>query len=537
MQLERLLSQSGRGFFGKLRQIVGALRIESVWTKSEILEAYLNLVSFRGEVSGLTAASLGYFGKHPKGLDRDESALLVVLLRSPNSLPQKVAERACRLVQIKSPNENCEVLDQLASTVLSQPYSLPRERERLPILSQQFVISKPGEKSIRTTLDRRVQELAMEALKEQMRFLRTQNVNDGAALVLDRKTGEVIAYAANSGIESSASQIDGIQTKRQAGSTLKPFLYATAFDQNYLRANSLIKDSATDIPIDGGRIYHPANYDHRFRGNVTVAEALGSSLNVPAVKTLAMVGERELIDRLDQLGFKKLQSEDYYGLSLALGTLDVTLWELTNAYRLLSTENEIYKAETRAEIFKILSSAESRRFTFGLDSLLQLPFEAAVKTGTSKDMRDNWCVGWSEDFVVGVWVGNFDGKPMWNVSGMSGAAPIWRNLMMALNPERHGQLSRTTLPSEALPEHTISRIRYPVPDMRIGLDPDIPIRIQKLPIEIENPQSADTIVMNGKILGPARDVLFWPLKTTGWNTVELKTAQGTVLDQVKFEVR
>ncbi|MBK9040947.1 MAG: hypothetical protein IPL83_17635 [Bdellovibrionales bacterium] len=404
-------------------------------------------------------------------------------------------------------------------------------------MSKHFTENGSSKSIIQTSLDYRLQELALLALREQLRNLKNQNVNDGAVLVLESQSGRVVAYVANAGAGvASAEQIDGIQTRRQAGSTIKPFVYATAFDWRLLRTESLLEDSPADISVSQGRVYHPKNYDQIFRGLVGVGDALGSSMNVPAVRALQLVGEPRVLDRLHALGFEQLQEDEYYGPSLALGAIDVTLWEMTQGYRQFTVEGAAFSEETRQSMFNILAAPEYRRFTFGMDSLLTLPFPAAVKTGTSKDMRDNWCIGWTPQFTVGVWIGNFNGDPMWNVSGMSGAAPIWRSLMLALHPNPKGQLTTYVPPSEPLPRRTISRIRYPAPDMLVGLDPDIPLPLQKLPIEIENPQWGHKLYLNDHLLSVAKEMIVWPLQR-GKYRVDLKTASGQSVDSVKFEVR
>jgi len=211
-------------------------------------------------------------------------------------------------------------------------------------------------------------------------------------------------------------------------------------------------------------------------------------------------------------------------------------------------DSAVFSEPTRLSIFNILASPEHRRFTFGMDSILSLPFPAAVKTGTSKDMRDNWCIGWTPEYTIGVWVGNFNGEPMWNVSGMTGAAPIWRSLMLALHPNPNFNAKGTTTsyestvqhlpqhPAQPLPQHTISRIRYPTPDMLVGLDPDIPKPLQQLPIEVENPQPNHRLYLNHRLLTKARTTTLWPLQR-GKFIVELKDPKGEIVDSLKFEVR
>ncbi len=537
MQLVKLLEPSrgqDRSVQRKVRQILGALRLEQSWSKAEILEAYVNLVSFRGELVGLRAASLGYFQKQPSGLLAEESALLVALLRSPNASPQRVAERACRLLDTKE----CLKIQSLSKLALGAPYRLPRAREYLPILAKEFI--KPESKGtslLATTLDARIQKLARDALREQLTALKDQNVKDGAVLVLRTQTGEVLAYVGNAGPGvASASQIDGVHMRRQAGSTIKPFLYAKAFEEGLLSPRSLLDDSPLELALSGGKVYRPRNYDNRFRGLVGAGEALGSSLNVPAVRVLSMLGEGPMLALLHELGFSQLAPEDYYGHSLALGTVDVSLWELTQGYRQLGAASSPLSMQTREQLFDVLAAPEYRRFSFGLDSVLVLPFPSAVKTGTSQDMRDNWCVGWNDEYTIGVWVGNFDGKPMWHVSGVSGAAPVWQALMRALPPQVVRREPRYETPDQPLPVKTLTRIRYPTSDMLVALDPDIPKEQQRLPIEIDNPRPQDKLYLNRKMYGSSQALQMWTVERGRYH-LELKADDGKVLDQVSFVVR
>ncbi len=552
MQLSSLMKSNDftqrKSLWQKFKQIFSALKLESEWNKQEILEAYLNLVPFRGELVGLRAASLGYFNKNPSGLNEYESALLVSLLRSPNAAPALVSKRSCNLLKILNIND-CTLVTHLAQDRLSKPYQLTRSRELVPVISDKFIVNDDPQNPnttnlikqksiIKTTLDRRIQSLSINALKQQIQLLKSQNVHDGAVLVLDATTGAALAYVANGGPGyTSALQIDGIQSLRQVGSTIKPFVYATAFDLKLLKPNSLLEDSPADISLSGGRVYHPRNYDQLFRGFVGVGEALASSLNVPAVRVLGLTGEARVLDHLRNLGFSHLQQDDYYGPSLALGAIDASLWELTHGYRKLFSDQSPFSSNTRDILYNILAAPEYRRYTFGMESVLALPFPAVVKTGTSKDMRDNWCIGGTSQYIVGVWVGNFKGDPMWNVSGISGSAPVWREVMIAL----HDQLQSTPTthyipPEEPLAKRTLSRIRYPAPGMLVGLDPDIPQSIQKIPIEIENPQPNQNVFINNHLLGTAKDTIVAPLKL-GRFKVQLKNSNNEVVDEVTFLVR
>lgn len=556
MQLVRLLNPKQfklHNFKSKYLQILQALMLDLKWTKEEILEAYINLVPIRGEILGLKAASFTFFNKAPLALNTDEAALLIALLRSPNAEIDLVANRVCKII----PERQCLNLQNFTRQTLQNPTQITRDRTHLPIFSKKIVESQSAG-TINTSLDVRIQDLALSALREQLVDLKNRNVKDGAVLILDSQTGKVLAYVGNAGPPwTELYHIDGIDSARQLGSTIKPFLYATAFDLNIFELNSLVEDSKADIPIEGGVVYHPQNYDHSFRGLVSAGEALGSSLNVPAVRTLLLVGQTQVMTKLRQLGFSSLKSDEFYGPSLALGTVDASLWELTHAYRNLA-QSSIFSDSTRSAIFSALAAPEYRRFTFGLDSTLNLPFAAAVKTGTSKDMRDNWCIGWTDRFTIGVWVGNFNGEPMWNVSGMTGAAPIWHKLMLALHtnykdntitlstqlntqdnskPQVNSIINQGFLKAQTpLPQKTLSHIRYPVKNMLVAFDQDIPAESQKIAIEIENPQNGQLLYLNNKLLTRATESYFWSLKRGRYN-LALKSKTSEVIDQVQFEVR
>lgn len=527
-------------FWSKAIQIAKAVAIEMRWSKEQIAEAYTNLVSFRGELVGLAAVSHGYFEKAPIALSNEESALLIAMIRAPNAPLVDVVQRADRIVAGSA--GDVAAVHALAKDRLSQPYRILRSRELVPLVAAAFVESGQGTGVIKTSLRREVQAMAMQVVRDQLRDLKGKNVGDAAALVLETATGRPVAYVSNAGPElSTASEIDGVQMRRQLGSTIKAFVYATAFDERLLDVDSLLEDSPENVAVGEGRVYNPRNYDLSFRGFVSAGEALGSSLNVPAVRALRLVGEPPVIAKMRRLGFTQLMDDDYYGPSLALGTVDGSLWELAQAYRQLSLfadDQPVFQKETKEKIFASLALPEYRRLTFGIDSALQLPFPAAVKTGTSKDMRDNWCVGFTSDYTVAVWVGNFNGDPMWNVSGMTGAAPIWRRLMLSIHrTPPHDQPPLYRPPAEKLPQPTLARIRYPAKDMLIAIDPDIPTKDQKVPVEIENRQKGYVLYLNNKKIEESKTEGFVLKPQVGKQQLELRDAKGKTIDSVDFTVR
>jgi len=284
----------------------------------------------------------------------------------------------------------------------------------------------------------------------------------------------VLAWVGSSGDLSQAAAVDAVVAPRQAGSTLKPFLYEQAIEQRWLTAASVLDDAPTRLHTPSG-LYIPQNYDHDFKGLVTVRTALGSSLNVPAVRTAVMVSPDRFARRLVALGLPIRKPGDFYGYGIALGSPEVTLLSLANAYRSLANGGlasaprlqlpaqgavaaqpvRVMDAGASFIVADILADNGARVPTFGLDNALATRYWSAVKTGTSKDMRDNWCVGFSARYTVGVWVGNASGAPMHAVSGVTGAAPVWRTVMDALQrsdvaAEHPGRIGPAT-PQRAIP--------------------------------------------------------------------------------------
>ena len=316
---------------GKLRQVVGALGLELRWSKPQILEAYLNRVSFRGETRGIGAAARLLFGKEPSGLDADESLLLVAALAAPGASSDAWAKRACALSAAST--ARCAALRTLAldAAVPDQPTGLP---QLAPHVARRL-LARPGE-TVASTLDAGLQRAVADILRTQLLALEPQQARDGAAVVLDNASGEVLAYVGSAGPASSAALVDGARAPRQAGSTLKPFLYALALERGLLTPASLLEDSPLAVDTAGG-LYAPQNYDHAFRGRVSLRTALASSLNVPAVRTLMLIGPDRLHATLQRAGYAHLLPHpEAYGYALALGAADVTLLEQANAYRTLA---------------------------------------------------------------------------------------------------------------------------------------------------------------------------------------------------------
>jgi len=612
MQLVGLLDEDGkrqgrRSLTEKISQAAGALWLERHWQKDEILEAYLNLVSFRGELVGVAAMSRGLFGKWPDGLDEREAALAAALLRAPGASADQLVQRACGVLRdsarlAKRGEPTCEGLDALARLALTGglkegafiPASAP---QRAPHLAQKL-LKQPGER-LTTTLDADLQAFASQALHRQLRELARQNAEDGAVVVIDNASGEILAWVGSSGTLSEAPAVDGVVALRQAGSTLKPFLYGLAFERRIFTAASLIDDSPLSLNTANG-LYVPQNYTAHYRGWVSARMALGGSLNIPAVRTLVRVTPDLFHQRLRQIGFASLtENGDYYGYSLALGSADVSLLMLANAYRTLANHGrwtplavtpdrrrqpcadalcgEAFTARPHLAgdaaaafiVGDILADRSARAGTFGLESWLATPYWAAAKTGTSKDMRDNWCIGYTTRHTVAVWVGNASGEAMHDVSGVSGAAPVWREVVDWLNTNRKSN-SRQTPPqpapglvrgpvryqppveatrsdwfyagsasSEVIAANREELVRITSPDhgSMVALDPDIPPDRQAIELKHSGKKARNwRWKIDGRPIGVAHPGSRWQ-PTPGRHKLALADAKGREIDAIDFEVR
>ncbi len=561
MQLAGLLDgglarpAGGRSLIGKLGQATAAIALETQWSKTQVLEAYLNLVPLRGDSVGVPAAAWGLFGKAPSGLDGAEAAILAALLRAPNADAAEVTRRACALLQQQG--DGCTGLaTSTAQAFARRPGAAPGEA-LAPHFARAWLAAGNGP---RTTLDAPLQRAAVALLRQQLAELHGRAVEDGAVLVLDNASGEVRAWVGSSGPLSAAADVDAVLARRQPGSTLKPFVYALAFEQRLLTPASVLDDAPLQVAAGSG-LYTPQNYDHGFKGLVSARTALASSLNVPAVRVGAMLGQDALFERLQRAGLQLRESAGYHGPALALGSAEVTLLDLTNAYRMLANggrwsavrglgkgapapPRQAFAPATAYLVADILADGAARATTFGFDSPLVTRGWAAVKTGTSKDLRDNWCIGFSERYTVGVWVGNAGGAPMHAVSGVAGAAPVWRQLMALLHtgsasraPAAPAGITRVgaevfiagTLPLQGGAALRRFGIESPRDGSVLVIDPDIPPAQQRLVFE----GAAGQWLLDGRAMGHG-SVLHW-LPRPGRHRLQWRS--GAASDSVDFEVQ
>jgi penicillin-binding protein 1C len=449
----------------KLREAHLALRLERSFSKAEILEAWLNRVPVGGVARGVTAGAERYFGVHPSRLSLAQAALLVGLPRGPSTLRPDRDLRASR----RRRNRVLEALRDdgllsptraaaaMAEPALSASARTRPMRARLGAWVARELAARglPVTGKVRTTVDHTLEAEIVAIARRHIAPLRTRGVKSAAVVVLDHLTDELLALVGSADeTDPRWGQVHAGFALRQPGSALKPFVYLAALRQGRTLA-SLAADVEQAFPDLVGA-YLPENYDHRFHGPVRYREALAQSLNVSAVDVLRDAGLPAAAEVLESAGISTISRlPEHYGLGLTLGSLDVQLVELTEAYAVLARgglrrptrilKQEVLFQEHPSEGFRAfdvahayliadaLADGQARAPQFGAASVLRTPYWAAVKTGTSKGYRDNFCLGFSRRYTVGVWVGDPEGRPMDQISGVAGAGPIWRAVMDRLH--------------------------------------------------------------------------------------------------------
>ena len=490
----------------KLREALLAAEVTRRYTKNEILELYLNEFYYGNLAYGVEAASETYFGIHASELTLGQAAFLAGLPQLPAVydvytnrevtlhrqqtvlllMYQMSIEKGC--IHVGNSSEpvcvNAPEAAKAANTFEGYKFQTPHVNMRYPhwvnyvrsLLENQFdpqIIYRSGF-TVYTSLDPKLQDIAQQAVQDQVTTLAGKHVTNGAAVILRPSTGEILAMVGSADFDNAeiSGQVNMAVSPRQPGSSIKPITYVAAFEKGWT-PSTLLWDVESEFPPSGDKNdprppYIPVNYDNRVHGPMTVRTALANSFNIPAVKTLNFVGiyddletpEKEgLIAIARRLGINTFDRDDY-GLSLTLGGGDVTLLELSGVFAVFANRGEkvspvaitriedhlgnlvfqyephygdqVMRAEHAFLISSILSDNQARSLMFGSSSIINLPFPAAVKTGTTNNFRDNWTIGYTPDVVVGTWVGNADYTPMQGTSGLTGAAPIWSTVMQSV---------------------------------------------------------------------------------------------------------
>ncbi len=463
MQLARLLEPGPRTVTRKLREAVRALWLDARLPKERILRSYLNLAPFGGPIVGAGAAARLLLGKDVSRLAPHEAALLMALPQDPARLLRRKARPRLR-------SRRDRILRAMAAAGSLSPAALARALAAPaavqppppgPVAAPHLVRylrrrAGPGRGGVvRTLVDADLQGRLAGMVAAHVARFSGLGMRQAAVLVLRNRDLAVLAWVGSADWNAPDGQVDGVLARRQPGSAIKPFLYALALERGRTLAD-VISDEPMTLPVDGG-IQRPVDYDGQSRGPVRLRVALASSLNLPALRLCAQLGPPAVLARLRTLGMDLPRSAEHYGVGLALGDGEVSLLELTRAYAVLARgglagplrleagrapapARRVLPAVASALVTRALADDAARAPGFGRHSLLELPFPAAVKTGTSQQHRDLWCLGFTAEYTVGVWAGDFSGRPLRGLSGGMAAAPLWRQVMLYLHRESPGAL-------------------------------------------------------------------------------------------------
>jgi penicillin-binding protein 1C len=457
MQVARLLNPKERTLGNKIIEMFHAFYLEWKLSKSEILELYLNLVPYGGNIEGIKAASLLYYGKNPNHISLAQSVVLSIVPNKPISW--SIKKSAARLLKARNTWLAYYRSQQLISDTnyydaLKEPLGLAHKGrpKDIPHLALRLISKANKAGIVNSSIDSKTQKLVEQLAEEQSKKMSALAIYNLSVLVVHNKSREVLCYIGSQNFnDAKFGQIDGVKTYRSPGSTLKPLVYALAFDKGIYTPQSTITDVPSDF--DG---YSPENYDKKFSGLVSVEKALSYSLNIPAVKTLLAVGRNDFQQLLYRSRFKKFSSKHPLGLSLILGGCETNLEQLVSMYVALANGGKYQTLKTASQNYqanqKQLVSAESAYMINHILSQMSrpdLPHNAianihiphvAWKTGTSYGRRDAWCIGYNTDYTVGVWLGNFDNKGVPELSGADLALPFMFSIFNQIDYNSHAHI-------------------------------------------------------------------------------------------------
>ncbi len=598
-QVVRMINPRPRNLWSKWLEGIESTLLEQNASKPAILEFYLNQVPYAAHRRGVAQAARYYFNRDLETLSPRETLALVVLARAPSSYdlyknPDRLDAPLSRLATQMKDNGKItpETFDDLNGEILLVG------KPALPVDARHFaryVSLQNPQGTLQTTLDATLQSQVQTIIDSRLKKLSPKNVHNAGALVIDHESGQILAWVVGGANdkETKGGEIDTILVPRQPGSTLKPFLYAMALEKGWTAATML-----NDAPIAesvGSGLHRFRNYSNTYYGKLTLREALGNSLNIPAILAINYVGTDHFLSRLHDLGFDSLtRGSQIYDEGLALGNGEVTLYELTRAYATLARAGQyrdfdyalkgnafhesrsVYSPEISSLIGNILADPHARALEFGRDSILNMPVRTAAKTGTSTDYRDAWTLAYNDRYTVGIWMGNLDRTPMKDVTGSTGPALALRSIFQILNKDRDTRdlyLSPAlvekdicTRPSDAsdnCPRRTeyfvagtgeVDTVRAaarpqkfelvrPTEGLMVAYDPRIPADHQKFRFEIAGMNAGDTAqwVLNGKELAQSGNGRFlWSVQKGKYTlavTVHDAAGTTTALNPVQFLVK
>ncbi|MCL5090938.1 MAG: transglycosylase domain-containing protein [Patescibacteria group bacterium] len=535
--------------------------MEAVYSKDTILEMYLNQIPYGGTAYGISAASQLYFGKDPKDLSLAQAALLAGLPASPTryspfgaqpelakSRQEYVLEEMVKDKMISEEEKNTAASEQVTYAFhgngIKAPHFVMYVKDQLVDKLGQKTVDRGGLK-VYTTLDLTLQDLAQSAVASEVAKLQKEKVSNGAALVTNPKTGEILAMVGSK--DYFAKDIDGnvnvTTSLRQPGSSIKPLNYALAIERKILTPASLILDIPTCLNVAGQKPYCPTNYDSQFHGAVQLRFALGNSYNVPAVKTLALNSLEDFMATASAMGITTFKDPKDYGLSLTLGGGEVKMTDLATAFGIFANQGrkqnlysiekvedyqgkvleehkfvegeKVISPETAYLISHILLDNNARQPMFGTSSYLVVKNhpEVSVKTGTTNEKKDNWTIGYTPSYLVSVWVGNNNSQSMSAVaSGVTGASPIWNKIFNGIFQLQEKEDGKSLQEWPTKPDGVIGTSICVMSGLLPG-DTGCPTRYEyflegTVPTETESLKHQITInKTNGQPVEPGQDVL------------------------------
>lgn len=452
MQVTRLLEPKDRTYINKLKEVFRAVQLEMFLTKDEILQLYLNLVPYGSNIEGVKSASVIYFGKMPDHLSIGEIAALSIIPNRPVSLKLGINNDYIVTIRDKWLDryrkaglfEDKYIDDAFKEELIASRREIPR---LAPHICYRLKTQFPNKNIIHTTINLEFQRKTEHIVKEYIQTLYFQNIKNATAIIIDNSSREVLAYIGSADFENDedGGQVDGIRAVRSPGSTLKPLMYGMAIDKGLITPMTII----TDVPVSFSG-YEPENYNEKFNGNITIENALASSLNVPAVKILRQISPQNMVSRLVEANFQTIKRQkDDLGLSLILGGCGVTLEELASLFSAFAnrgeyrsfnylidqdekTSKQILSKESAFIITEILTKLKRPDLPVHWDNTRNTP-KIAWKTGTSYGRRDAWSIGYNKNYTIGVWAGNFSGKGVPDLSGAEKATPLLFQLFNAID--------------------------------------------------------------------------------------------------------
>lgn len=569
-QVVRMLNPRPRTPWARWVEGWEALWLEMRHSKPAILEFYLNQVPYAAQRRGVVQAGRHYFGRDPDTMNERELLALAVLIRSPAGMAASEARLDRAVHQLAARLRAQGLLDIDAATLAAQPLSRPLADPRETVDASAFLAAvrawpRPpqAQAEVRTTLDAALQAHAQKLLAAQLAQDADLDVHHAAALVVDWRRNEILAWSVVTRSGDEPTRIDAVRVRRQPGSTLKPLVYASAFEKGWTPSTMILDAPLEQLVGAGMHEYH--NYSRLHYGWISAREALGNSLNVPAVKAVQFAGAPAFLATLRAAGIDSLKGHpNVYGDGIALGNGEVTLFELVSAYATLARGGEyrpltpfagddtprapprrVFRAETASLVADILADDSARHREFGSHGVLDFPLTTAVKTGTSSDYRDAWTLAFNDCCVVGAWFGNLDYRPMREITGARGPAPVVRGIVADLNRHRdtralarHANLRKVRVCVDsglaadagceardewfapwmtpgAFPDgdHRV-RIRKPGPGLRLAMDPRIPDADEAFEFLVQAPTAVARVVwrVDGTVVGQGTGERFvWPL--------------------------